>query len=83
MFDTKRWVVSFQKALRMLWEDHVSRAHGRLQANDLAAAGLSPQAHGGEGTVGVGLQGGAGERTRRANVLLADVVPPFVQKPPG
>ena len=53
MFDTKRWVVSFQKALRMLWEDHVHSGEWRS-------------------TGGV----------RRANVVLADVVPPFIATPP-
>ena len=85
MFDTKRWVASFQKTLRMLWEAHAHRSRQRP-----ATPGGS-QGDWNDGDVGAGEGGeaefeGEGARrrrdTKRSHLVIADVVGPSEEVPP-
>ena len=65
-----RWVTTFQKVLRMLWEAHVRSSDEQDAAADLRSARESSQ----------GLASAA-DRAGRSHIVAADVVPPFVEGP--
>lgn len=71
MFDTKRWVASFQKTLRMLWEAHVHKAPEGGQGRAVLGS------RGGEREAM-----GSVDKTSRSHLVVADTVSPFIQAPP-
>ena len=88
-----RWVATFQHTLRMLWETHVhsteegvmrqdargNSGQGGRQGSAEARGGASARDRGARGTVeGFSRRYSAGH----AHLVVADVVPPFVEAPP-
>ncbi len=95
-FFFSRWVATFQHTLRMLWETHVhstgegvmrqvargnsGQGGGRVgrQGSAEARGGASARDGGARGTV----EGFSRSSAGHAHLVVADVVPPFVEAPP-
>jgi len=71
MFDTKRWVESFQKTLRMLWETHVHRPRESASASRGGAVQYGSAEH----ALDVEQRRGRPEAVR-SHLVVADLVPP-------
>jgi len=66
---TRRWVATFQKTLRMLWEAHVRRSEGPGTADPRSARQRALDTTGADHH----------DRAWRSHIVTADVVPPFIE----